>query len=1011
MSEGVSYRFRCQGSYSGEELRVARFTGTEGVSQLYRFEIELSSADPDIEPEDVLDQPWTLEMNVGGDSRVVHGIAGDFEELGQAGPDALYRATLVPRLWRVTHNPTSGAYLDQTVEETIRDLLEDEAGLTGEDYEIDLQVDYRKWEYRCQFGESPFHFLARIMERDGIYFFFDHDPEEKHEKLIVTDHRGRHPKSPEDSLTFAPDRGQEVEGFGRVLRSLVARTHQVPGKVVVKDHNPDQPSLDVSAEGGVDGGGREAVFEYGESVLDPDEAGRLSRVRTEELQCRRRRFFGEGSAVGLRPGARFRMEGHFRERFNRELLVTDLEHRGYEPSLLAAEEEGSADPSYECSLTALPGDVQFRPARTHDKPRFHGVMSAVVESEEETAKYAFVDDQGRYRVRLPFDLKSDDKPKGKASHWVRTATPYGGPEEGMHFRLREGVEVLLTFLEGDPDRPVISGVATNREQTANQQETDRTKHWLQTPGEVAIRFNDDEEEQGMDVLLWSSYQFQVGMSGLFGSKVNTEPYDPQGDTKAISRPPNTDAFVPRTHAGNLHEDDSGQPKTQPWVPIGYSDSPASYTRKFQFSGLGEIDVDFTRYRLIRRNADQYNYLVGDTFTWGDKENLNRDFVFGRSYTVTVADEGSYKGNDSTSYLIDTLDGQAVDSPVSFSDSSNRIPWADVRKNANVNLGSYDSINYVEGNIYDFGGYWEYAMGNGYEEALLDTKSDGSWPLNEDWVGGSVGKIKRSSAPGKQMPTFQSTQGPTNDVTGRFIKLDAGKTLISKTVDPGATGKGEGSGTAVGGVFDFTQADVIEVHRGASEEHRQGHSHELAYDGEGTLRSQAWKHGTDYEEQKWDPNGVPFYFKKGYTSGGINDWFEWNNMASMSLNMSLSSMNSTNIFAANSNELNVFASASSEINIKASAEFGFNVNIGVSLDLTVNVAAELEIKSAPISVSINTTAQKIEADGPGVVLDALPSFGVVYLKVPGITVGIDKDGTSIKMPGMKLELPYGMDLKV
>ncbi|MFA9460248.1 type VI secretion system Vgr family protein [Thiohalorhabdus sp. Cl-TMA] len=982
MSEGVSYSFRCRGSFSGEAPKVVRFTGTEGISRLYRFVVELRWEDPDVDPAEVLDKPWTLEMNVGGEQRVVHGLAMGFEELGQAGPDALYRVVLVPRLWRATRNPTSGAYLDQTVEEIIREVLEGDAGLTTEDYELDLQTDYRKWDYRCQFGETPFRFLARLMEREGIYFFFEHPPDGKHEKLVVTDHRGRQPEAPEEPLTYAPDRGQEVDGFGRLLRAFVSRHDHVPGQVVVQDHNPDQPAADPQGEGEVEGGGGQVVYEYGDSILDPEEGERLGRVRTEELQCRRRRFFGEGSAVGLLAGARFALEGHFRERFNREFLVTELEHSGHEPSLLVADSEPAGEPPYACSLTALPGDVQFRPERSHDKPRFHGSMTARVESEESSEKYAFIDDQGRYKIRLPFDRKGGDRPSGKASHWVRTATPYGGKEEGLHFRLRPNTEVLLTFLEGDPDRPVISGVSSNRDQSASLLESDRTKHWLQTPGGVGIRLTDSEEEKGMDTLLWASWQTQVGDSGKFTSDINTQAYSPDGRTSDPTRPPNTDPFLPRNHKGGLQDDQ----KSDPWSPQDYTESPAQF--EAQDGGGAKV-----RYRFVRRNADEYHFQVGDSFTWGDGDNESRDFLFGRQYQISVASEGNHEKAAPTEYLIDTLAGQSVKSGgiVDKRNLGTDADWAEVKKLANVNLGAYDQINYVEGSVYDFGGYWEYAMGNGYEEALLARDGSGEWPLNADWLGKA----------GTEMPAFQSTIGPGNDVNGKFLNLDGGKTLVSRTVDP----------SEAGGVFDYTQADVIEVHRGKSEEHRQGSSYELAYDGGGTLRSQAWKEGTDYEEQKWDPNGVAYHFKKGYCWGGMDDWFEWSNMASMSLNMSLSSMSSTNIYAANSNTLNVFAGAESEITVKASAGFSLTANAAVNLDLNFNAAANINIFVASLDVALDLINMQIGVEGPGVEIDTEAITGGVYLKAPGLELNSNMFERSIKVLGVNIEMPSAMEIKV
>jgi len=200
----------------------------------------------------------------------------------------------------------------------------------------------------------------------------------------------------------------------------------------------------------------------------------------------------------LSPGYLFDLKGHFRKSFNQEYMVTSIEHEGAAPSYLTDRGEAEEQlPDYGNSFTAIPARVQFRPERVTPKSRFHGQINAVVDGET-SGDYAELDDQGRYKIRLPFD-REDSHGSGKASYWFRKSEPHAGPKEGMHFPLRQQTEVLLTFIDGDPDRPVISNaisntatpnVVTDKNQTKNVMQTSsgNLMEWEDQAGSERIKF-------------------------------------------------------------------------------------------------------------------------------------------------------------------------------------------------------------------------------------------------------------------------------------------------------------------------------------------------------------------------------------------------------------------------------------------------------------------------------------------------------------------------------------------
>ena len=204
------------------------------------------------------------------------------------------------------------------------------------------------------------------------------------------------------------------------------------------------------------------VFVYGDNFKTPEEGNRLAKIRAEEMFCTKEQFHGEGMVSRMTPGYLFELKGHFRESLRQKYLITEIEHEGVAPSYLT-ERRGDgedASPAYANSFTAIPASVQFRPERVTPKSRFHGMINAVVDGRAGSDPYADLDDIGRYKTILPFDRETRDQP-GNASWWFRKAEPHAGKDEGMHFPLRRDTEVLLSFIDGDPDRPLISSAIAN----------------------------------------------------------------------------------------------------------------------------------------------------------------------------------------------------------------------------------------------------------------------------------------------------------------------------------------------------------------------------------------------------------------------------------------------------------------------------------------------------------------------------------------------------------------------
>lgn len=477
-----------------DTFSVVRFKGVEGISRLYEFDITLASEDPEIDLKEVLQNPVTFSILRDDQDRVIHGILAQFEQLHEANQYIFYRAVLVPRLWQADLYHENQLFLDKTVPDIIEEILK-QAGLTTDDYELKLTRQYPKWEYICQYGETDFDFISRWMEREGIYYYFEQTDEG--EKLIITDSSTAHQDiAGEKTLHYSPPSAL-IPTEAEVVKALICRQKMLPKKVILKDYNYRKPTLELKGEADVDSQGRGSVYLYGEHFKTPEDGNDLAKIRSEEILCREKVFHGESTAPAFCPGFIFELADHYRDSYNQGCLITEVEHEGSQAGVLLAglEEEQAgqeAELVYSNRFVDIPADVQFRPERKTHKPRFYGTMNARVDAAAD-GQYAEIDDEGRYKVKLPFDQSSTEG--GKASRFIRMAQPYAGADYGMHFPLHKGTEVLLTFVDGDPDRPIIAGSVPNPETMSPVTSENQTKCMIRTGGGNQIHTEDTDGGQ------------------------------------------------------------------------------------------------------------------------------------------------------------------------------------------------------------------------------------------------------------------------------------------------------------------------------------------------------------------------------------------------------------------------------------------------------------------------------------------------------------------------------------
>jgi type VI secretion system secreted protein VgrG len=457
------------------DFAVVEMEGFEALSQPFRFTLTLVSDDHSVDFDAMLANPatFTIYGPQGNVSTPYHGVLAEFEQMHNADGYAFYRAVLVPRAWNLSLYRLSEVYLDeQPVTDTLQTVLKS-AQLTSRDFEFRLMGTYRPRSFICQYEETYLDFVSRWMEHEGIYYYFDH--RNGADKLIAVDSVQMHEKTSEGEgdeqkvvpIAYRPDDRMDTGVSGDSVRNFVSQQKPLPREVILQEFNHRKAALQLRASAVVSESGRGQVVLYGEDFRSEDEGRRYAKLRAEEILCGARVFSGEGSAVGLRAGYFANLSGHYRDDFNGEYLITEIHHEGSQAGALlsgtrAHPGDGGAagETSYRNSFRAIVSKVQFRAPRVTPKPRVAGTMNAIVDAEG-SGQYAELDEYGQYKVQLPFDLTA--KNPNKASARVRMATPYAGSDHGMHFPLLKGSEVLLSFTDGDPDRPVIVGAVPNSE--------------------------------------------------------------------------------------------------------------------------------------------------------------------------------------------------------------------------------------------------------------------------------------------------------------------------------------------------------------------------------------------------------------------------------------------------------------------------------------------------------------------------------------------------------------------
>lgn len=432
-----------------DRLMLARFEGVEAVSTPFSFRLELVSEHEDISSEDMLRTPAVVSFDLpDGSRRHIHGIINRFTELARREDLVFYRAELVPWLWFLSLARDCRIFQNLSVLEIVEQVFQDQG---YSDFEVKTTRSYPKRVFCVQYRETNLDFVSRLLEDEGIFYFFEHD-ENKH-VLVLADSKG--PVEPilgDPRARFALQATPGEEVVSSIEREVRAQI----GTVTLRDYDYLQPSLRL--ENTLSGDGQEEVYDYPGKYTTLEEGDRYARLRLETEEALRQVIWGASSCRGFQSGCRFDLEGHFRSDVDASYAVLRVHHRASGGDYRAWD---TAPFDYQNEFLAIPYDTPYHPAHQTPRPLIRGLQTALVVGP--SGEEVYVDKHGRIKVHFYWDRvnQRDDS----ASCWVRVATPWGGKGWGSVSIPRIGNEVVVEFLEGDPDRPLVVGSVYNADQT------------------------------------------------------------------------------------------------------------------------------------------------------------------------------------------------------------------------------------------------------------------------------------------------------------------------------------------------------------------------------------------------------------------------------------------------------------------------------------------------------------------------------------------------------------------
>jgi type VI secretion system secreted protein VgrG len=440
-------------------LLLQAVNGREGISQLFHFTADLLSENHSISFKKIVGKQVTLHIHYFGDEqRYWNGFVSRFASTGGDDRFSYYQAEVVPWLWFLTRTADCQIFQQKTIPEIIKKVFQDHG---FQDFQDRTQATYPQREYVVQYRETAFNFISRLMEEYGIFYFFEHD--QSSHKLILADKPQVHKNCPvQHKVRFNYTSGSTVL-HEDIVQSWGAEQELRPGKYALTDYNFQTPNTSLMANvqtvAEIGGNTKYEIYDYPGIHTKKAEGDTLTKVRMEEEEAQHHQVTGSGNCRSFASGYKFHLDEHPRRDQDGDYLLTEVTHSASAGDSYSGSGGGSEE-TYTNHFTCIPFAVPYRPQRLTPKPVIQGPQTAVVVGK--SGEEIYPDKYGRVKVQFHWDRlgKKDEN----SSCWVRVSQPWAGKNWGSINIPRIGQEVIVEFLEGDPDRPIITGRVYNDDQ-------------------------------------------------------------------------------------------------------------------------------------------------------------------------------------------------------------------------------------------------------------------------------------------------------------------------------------------------------------------------------------------------------------------------------------------------------------------------------------------------------------------------------------------------------------------
>jgi len=499
---------------SDKTFRVVNFMAREAISRPFEVELMLASTD-EINFDDTIAQEALLIIR-GQKDRYFHGIINKFMQSGKKGRFFLYQAMMVPSIWLLSLRKNSRIFQNKSTKDIVKKLLE-EVGVLSNSFSFKLQEKCDPREYCVQYRETDLNFISRLLEEEGIFYFFEHK-KNKHTMIFGDSPVCYQPIKGTSKISFRPSGGMvTTEEF--INTFSLARQIQ-SGSVTLKDFFYEKPSLNLTSTEKGSAFKSLEIYDYPGLYTEKSKGKQRTKTRLKETILFTDVAEGKGLCRTFTPAFTFQLTDHKQSALNQEYLLVEVNHSGEQPQSLE-ESGGGAGFSYSNDFLAIPSSVTYKPERNSPKPFVEGVQTALVVGP--SGEEIHTDKFGRIKVQFHWDRegKYDDK----SSCWIRVSQNWAGKNWGGIFLPRIGQEVIVDFLEGDPDRPIVTGCVYNAESIPPYAlPAEKTKSTIKTRsskgggGFNEIRFEDKKDneqifihaQKNMDVRIKNNLREWIG---------------------------------------------------------------------------------------------------------------------------------------------------------------------------------------------------------------------------------------------------------------------------------------------------------------------------------------------------------------------------------------------------------------------------------------------------------------------------------------------------------------------